>query len=96
MPNDDKIDVRKGGNVNGTSFTWKNGHGNKTTASQFTAGYLTGTSYPVPGSSNGKDGEMSAGVVVGVSGDCNYSWGDKVTGTTGSGTLHVNNTSPRP
>ena len=91
MPNDDKIDVRAGGDVNGTSFTWKNGHGNKTTATNFTTGYLTGTSYPVPGSSNGKDGEMPAGVVADASGDCNYTWGDEVTAATGTGTLHINN-----
>jgi hypothetical protein len=92
MPNDDKIDVRVGGNVNGTSFKWKNGHGNKTTAYNFTPNYLTASSYPVPGSSNGKDGEMDAGIVTNASGDCSYSWSDEITATTGSGTLHVNNT----
>jgi hypothetical protein len=95
MPND-KIDVRSGGTVNGSSFTWKNGHGKKTTANNFTSGYLTAASYPVPGSKDGKDGELDATVVTGANGKCDYSWGDDDTETTGTGTLHINNTSPRP
>ena len=86
MPNDDKIDVRVGGDVNGTSFKWKNSHSNKTTANNFTSGYLTASEYPVPGNS-----EMAADVTNKV-GDCHYKWGDEITGTTGSGTLHINNT----
>jgi P pilus assembly chaperone PapD len=96
MGNDTKIDIRKGGTVNGSSFTWKNGNPNQTTADNFTPGYLTLTSYPVNGSSNGKDGEMGADVVTDANGTCNYNWGDQITGTTGNGTLHINNTSPRP
>jgi hypothetical protein len=86
-----KIDVRVGGTVNGPSFKWKNGHGNKTTAKNFTSNYLTASEYPVPGSANGKDGEMDASVVTGANGDCSYSWGDEVTLTAGTGTLHINN-----
>jgi hypothetical protein len=96
MGDETKIDVRVGGNVTGSSFKWKNGHGNKTTASNFTPGYLTASSYPVPGSANGKDGELPADVVTDADGYCYYSWSDDITATTGSGTLHVNNTSPRP
>ena len=96
MGDETKIDVRTGGTVTGSSFTWKNGHGKKTTASNFTPGYLTATSYPVPGSANGKDGEMPANVVTDADGTCYYTWGDDDTETTGSGTLRINNTSPRP
>jgi hypothetical protein len=92
MGNETKIDVRVGGTVNGSSFKWKNGHGNKTTANNFTSGYLTASSYPIPGSANGKDGEMDASVVTGANGDCHYSWGDDITATTGTGTLKINNT----
>jgi hypothetical protein len=95
MGNETKIDVRSGGTVNGSSFKWKNGHGNQTTASNFTSGYLTASSYPVPGSSNGKDGELDASVVTGANGDCSYTWSDAITATTGSGTLKINNSGTR-
>ena len=91
MGDETKIDVRTGGTVNGPIFKWKNSHVKKTTASNFTAGYLTATSYPVPGSANGKDGELDATVVTGANGTCNYTWSDDDTLTTGSGSLRINN-----
>jgi P pilus assembly chaperone PapD len=91
MGNGIEIDIRKGGTVDGASFTWKNGNPNQTTADNFTPNYLTLSSYPVKGHSNGKDGEMGADVVTGANGTCDYNWGDQITGTTGNGSLKINN-----
>jgi hypothetical protein len=89
MPNDEKIDVRTGGTITGTTFKWKNGHGKQTTATGLSA-CLTANSYPVPGSQNGKDGELPATVNGDPAPSCTYQWSDdSPTATAGTATLTV-------
>jgi hypothetical protein len=84
----EKIDVRTGGTVTGSSFKWKNSHSKQTTASGLSA-CLTKNSYPVPAAANGKDGEKDADVNADPAPSCTYQWSDDDTETTGSATLTV-------